>query len=240
MKKNCLKFGLILGLTLPLLSQQGFAQTSSETLLGDFGQDWKTNWVERKLTGKETQFEVEAEDDSNLVLRASSKESGSALWRMLQVHQGRVGKISWRWKIDNPLYDDIDERSKRGDDYVARLYVVFEPHLINWKSRALCYVWATTAPVGATYSSPYSNNLQIIVVESGKEKKREWVKEERNYAADYAKAFGRQPEMMTAVAVMVDTDNSAQQARTWFDDIVIEYSTPADEAHKQPAVKMGN
>ena len=236
------KWIIVIGVSLlnSLWAPAGNAQTTRETLLGDFNEGWEKDWVSRKLMGPETRYEVVTENDTNKVLQATSTQSGSALWHMLKVRPGRVGKISWRWKIENPLYDDTAERSKRGDDYAARIYVVFEPHMVNWNSRTLCYVWSAKAEIGDSYPSPYAKNAHIIVLQSGKDKRKQWITEERNFVADYNSAFGKAPELLTAVAVMVDTENSAQDARAWFDDIVIEYSDPDAEKTRKEVIRMGN
>ncbi|MFQ5652353.1 MAG: DUF3047 domain-containing protein [bacterium] len=218
----------------------GVAQPTRITLLGDFKKDWQKEWVERKLSARPTKYRVKVAKDSNQVLQAMSIESASALWRPLQIRPGRIGKLFWRWKIDIPLTKNTIEKSKQGDDYAARLYVVFEPHLVSWKTRALCYVWAAREPTGTIYRSPYALSVAMVVVQSGKENKGEWQSEQRDFIADYKKAFGKPPEMVTAVALMVDTDNTVQEAQTWFDDIRIEVSDPQEEAKPRPAMRMSN
>ncbi|MFQ5639410.1 MAG: DUF3047 domain-containing protein [bacterium] len=202
----------------------GFAQDSTYHLLGDFEKNWQQHWLERKIIGKSTVYEVVVEEDSNSVLMGKSAASASGLWRMLDIPAASRGTITWRWKVKKALSDNIRERSKRGDDYAARLFVVFEPHFLSWKTRALCYVWSANQPVGAEFKSPYTNSLRTIVVQSGNQNKGKWIKEKRNIIADYQKSFGKLPEMITAVAIMVDTDNSNQVALAWFDDIVVKVS----------------
>jgi len=238
---NDLRKIIVLGFSLLLLYPAGalMAQTAKLNLLGDFKEDWRDNWIERKLAVPPATFEVISEDDSNQVLRVISEDGAGSLWRMLDLRPGLVGKIRWRWKIDGALSDDTNEKSKTGDDYAARVYVVFEPHLVSWRTRAICYVWASGQPVGSTYKNPYSHSVRMIVVESGKKNKREWVAEERNFVADYRKAFGANPKMVTGVAVMVDTDNSNQFAMSYFDDLSIEVSDPiAEEARRKREIKF--
>lgn len=224
-----------------LQAHSGFAQITRMDLLGQFEEGWQKDWMERKLSAKPTKYEVVTDEDSNQVLRATSIESASGLWRMLEVRPGRIGRISWKWKIDKTLVTDTAEKTKRGDDYVARLFVVFEPHFVSWKTQTICYVWAAKEPVGSIYHSPYAKSVGTIVVQSGNENRGKWISEERDFVADYKKVFGRQPEMVTAVAIMVDTDNSHQEALTWFDDIKIEFSDPAEEGQqKKPGILLNN
>ncbi|MCL5884091.1 MAG: DUF3047 domain-containing protein [Deltaproteobacteria bacterium] len=49
-------------------------------------------------------------------------------------------RLSWSWKIVRTIGKG-DERTKAGDDYAARVYVVF-PSVLFWKTRAVNYIWA--------------------------------------------------------------------------------------------------
>ena len=43
--------------------------------------------------------------------------------------------------------------------------------------------------------------------------------EERDFIKDSERFFGETPEMVTALALMVDTDNTGARGRAWFDDL---------------------
>jgi hypothetical protein len=232
--KILLLFTLCLLLITPVLSQ-----TTSQKILGEFEKGWDSHWIERSITKKPTRYRV-VQEDTNFVLMAKSKASASALWRMLNIHSVSVGKISWRWKVEKSLSKKNQEKTKIGDDYAARLIVVFQPHLVSWKTRAICYVWAAKEPVGSIYRNPYAKHVGMIVVESGNEYSGKWRKEERDFVADYQKVFKKAPEMVSAVAIMVDTDNTSQNATAWFDDIILQVQAPEpeSEAAKGSGIKM--
>ena len=219
-----------------MIASTVLAQDSKIELLGDFREGWKENWVERKFGGPPATFEV-VEEDADSVLQVTTNRSGSGLWHFLNVKPTGRTKISWRWKIEDTLPDDTPERKKIGDDYVARLFLVFEPHLVNWRTRAICYVWAAKEPPGSIYRSPYSNSVGIIVVQSGKEKRGDWVLENRKIVKDYRKVFGKAPEFLTAIAIMVDTDNTNRSALTFFDDIILDIPKP-EKPKSKPKVKF--
>ena len=60
----------------------------------------------------------------------------------------------------------------------------------------------------------------MFVVESGSAKLNQWVNEERNVYEDYKKAFKEEPPMISGVAIMTDTDNTAESATTYYGDII--------------------
>jgi hypothetical protein len=216
----------------------GFGQSQRIEILGDFSEGWQKDWLERKYGGKTTVYQV-VEDDTAKILKARSVEGASMMWHMLALKPGRLARIHWTWKIDDVLDKDIQERTKKGDDYAARLFVVFQPHLVNWKTNALCYVWATNEDVGSIYPNPYANNVMTIVVQSGKENRRKWIDQERDLLSDYRDAFGEVPDMITAVALMVDTDNSMENATAWFSEIRLELGmAEEDKKRRRPEIMI--
>ena len=60
----------------------------------------------------------------------------------------------------------------------------------------------------------------MIVVQSGKTKLNQWIDEERNIYEDFKKAFGREPFMISGVAIMTDTDNTGERAIAYYGDIL--------------------
>ena len=191
-----------------------------------FQQDWLRRWMEKELGERSTHYSV-VQENGNSVLLAESKSSASALWRSLAVHPVESGTVSWRWKVEKSLAPNPRERTKEGDDYAARLLVVFDPNFPRRTTRALSYVWAASETVGSLFSNPYSGKVATIVIESGDEQAGEWVSEERDFVEDYRRAFGQAPQMVAAVAIVVDTDNTHSEATAWFDDIVVEVESSA-------------
>lgn len=195
-------------------------QRPSDGLVEDFGEGWHRHWMERRLSRRPTRYRV-VQDRGNVVLKAESANSGSALWRMVSLYPVEQGTITWRWKVAMSLSSNDNETTKRGDDYAARLFVMFDPDPFGRKARAICYVWAGRQAVGSVYPNPYASSVATIVVESGDERSGEWITEQRDFVTDFRTIFGELPEMVTAVAVMVDTDDTDTDATAWFDDIAL-------------------
>ena len=117
--------------------------------------------------------------------------------------------LNWTWKIDNVL-TGVDERTRAGDDYAARVYVVFSGGLAFWRTRAINYVWSINQPVGSSWPSAYADNVHMIAVQSGLKQAGQWVNEQRNIRIDYQHIFGEKTRKIDAVAIMNDTDNSGK------------------------------
>jgi hypothetical protein len=178
-------------------------------LFDRFRPGWEERWMARKLGGGSTEYAV-VDDGGRLALAAVSHGTASALSRKLDAV--RVRRISWRWKVERSLSPNGRERERAGDDYAARVLVVFG-------SRAICYVWAAEEARGATYPNPYARSVRTIVLQSGDARSGRWVREERDVASDYRRVFGSAAERATAVALVVDTDDTGKYARAWFADL---------------------
>ncbi|MFH1868794.1 MAG: DUF3047 domain-containing protein [Candidatus Omnitrophota bacterium] len=131
--------------------------------------------------------------------------------------------VSWKWRVIRfPEKARMSTDETNGwveqDDYAARFYVIF-PKLAFLHTKVLEYVWDKDIPEGTIMSSPYLENIKIIVIESGWDNVGKWVSEERNVYEDFEKAFGRKPSKVGAIAIMTDTDNTSSTAEANYDDI---------------------
>ncbi len=178
------------------------------------------------------------EDGGTVVVKAESDASASGMIREIEIDPRETPILEWRWKVSNIL-EKGDLRRKEGDDYPARLYITFafDPSRIGLGERlgyeverllygkypplaALNYIWESKAPLGTIAPNPYTDRARMIVVESGPSRIGEWIAEERNVYDDYRKAFGSEPPRISGVAIMTDTDDTAEKATAYYGDIV--------------------
>jgi len=195
-------------------------------------------WRATKLpkVPRETRFLL-VDDGGTTVLRADAQASMSGLSHGLRVDPRAMPTLEWRWRVSGvPERGEIGTRE--GDDYAARLYVLFDydlaklPFMTRMKIKVarslygeavpaagLCYVWDARAPVGTTAWSAYTDRLRMIVVESGPAKAGLWVSFRRNVVEDYRAAFGEDPPAISGVAIATDTDNTGAAVTAWYGDI---------------------
>ncbi|NIT86313.1 MAG: DUF3047 domain-containing protein [Gemmatimonadetes bacterium] len=193
---------------------------SSAVLAEDFSAGWEDRWTEERLDSRRTEYGVFA-DDGNPVLMASSQRSASALTRTLPPGGDDAVRVSWRWKVAGTVEGDHDERERGGDDYAARVFVIFGSGGFASAEAALSYVWASSEPRGTVYRNPYVKNVATVVLRTGDDRAGQWISEERKVMADYRRAFGQEPDPVSALALMVDTDDTGSEATAWFDDVVV-------------------
>jgi len=173
---------------------------------------------ERKSFRGETEYSLIREGGSTVV-KARSSAAASGLFKKVQLDPAQYRYLSWKWKIAEPLRGRA-EKTKAGDDYSARVYVVF-PGMFFWQTKAINYVWSSRLPKGESFPNPFTSNAMMVVVESGPEKTGTWITEQRDILADYRRLFGGEPRKLGAIAVMTDTDNTAGEALAWYGDITI-------------------
>lgn len=177
-------------------------------------------------------------DDGVTVLQVQSRASASSLVAVLPGTPPVLATLAWRWKVSRAL-SGSDLRHKAGDDYAARLYVLFDLPLaaLSFGDRlriqaarslsgrdiptaALCYVWGQAQPPGTIAPNPYTDRVRMVVVDSGPAFAGQWRSVQRDLARDWQQAFGGPMPGVRAVAVAADTDNTGEQVEAWFGDVV--------------------
>ena len=137
--------------------------------------------------------------------------------------------LRWRWRAEL-VSEGPDERTKPGDDFAARVSVMFplEVDEASWLERArialasrlagrevpgtaLYFVWTARADPGSQWSSPYGAEVQVTALERGAA--REWRSAAVNVWQAYRSAFGRNPPRPAAVGLMTDSDNHCGHSR---------------------------
>lgn len=201
---------LLLALAVPAAAQP--------LMVDDFEHGLGPEWVVKSFKG-ETTYRV-VTDHGNRVLHADSRAAASGLVKTIDLDPREFPILSWRWKVAGTIARG-DERTKAGDDYAARVYVIF-PHWFFPKTRTLNYIWANRLPQGEFLPNAFTGNAMMIAVQSGPDNAGQWQSERRNIVDDYRRAFGEEPPRIGAVAIMTDTDNTGAAAMAWYDDLLLE------------------
>jgi hypothetical protein len=146
-------------------------------------------------------------------IRAEAQGSASGLIRAVESSLAEAPTLGWSWYVDQPLQPgrSAPEKSKAGDDFVARVYVIRQGRFF-WQTRAINYVWSREHPVGSHWPNPFTGNAVMVVVQSGPKGLGQWQQFERDVAADFRRYHGLDVDRVDAVAVMTDADNTSGSA----------------------------
>lgn len=184
--------------------------------VGNFSQGDLNGWKEESFVGH-TDYQL-VNKDNRTTLQAKTHASASGLFREIDIDLNKTPYLNWSWKVDN-VYRGNDERSKQGDDYPARIYVVVSGGLFFWKTRAINYVWSGSQPAGSSWDNAYTGNAKMVAVQSGAATTDQWITEKRNVRQDFKRLFSEEIDEINAVAVMSDSDDAKQSATAWYGDI---------------------
>lgn len=206
---GCCLMIVALLLTLPLASR------GAELPVSNFAGAGLAGWEPKSFSGF-SEYRL-VQEQGRTVVKAVSNASASGLVKKLTFDPRQYRYLRWSWKIAGTIKGG-DETSRRGDDYAARLYVVF-PGRFFWQTRAINYIWANKLSRGKSLPNAYTSNTQMLAVESGNEKAGQWLSEQRDLLADYRALFGEEPQRAAAIAIMTDTDNTGASAEACYGEI---------------------
>jgi hypothetical protein len=187
---------------------------------------------------RHTVYTVEAREGERY-LKAVSEASASAIVFKQDVKVYDFPRIRWRWKVDT-VYQKGNAKTKEGDDYPLRIYVLFPYDPLNasgWEKikygsakllygeypphSALNYIWSSQRHPETVITNSFTDRAKMIPLRQGKEQVGKWLEEEVDIIADYERAFGEKPPPMASLAIMNDSDNTGESAASYIDFIEV-------------------
>ncbi len=198
------------------------------------------DWIFPKIP-QTTDYTVVAHEDGGWVLRVVSTGAASGLLsqQAFTVPPGHDYRVRWRWLADK-LPSAPDPRTKPGDDYALRVYVIYEhpEKEAGWLERyalrkapfrelgylpvrSLAYVWTETPGLPAYFENPYTDRVIMLPRTYTRVERGEWREVEIDPAADYRRITGEAAPRRFRLAIMGDADNSASRSEAWLDWIEV-------------------
>jgi len=211
-------------LGLAVLAVPGRIRAQEEGLLLE--EDFSTGldgWSVVKLDRRPTAYAGTVMNGDPVLVATSQNAAAGFVRRFLTPALARA-TLAWRWRIARSLADNDRERTRGGDDYVARVFALFGDRPFKRGTRAVSYVWAGREPPGSQYRNPVISDVATFVIRSGDDYAGRWMYEQRDLVTDFRTAFGEDPPPLTGIAVVVDTDDTSSEAIAWFDDFRVEVS----------------
>ena len=190
---------------------------AKELVVGNFSNEGLAGW-ESKIFKGTTEYRLSREDDTTVV-NAISQGAASGLVKKVTFDPKKYRYLRWSWKILHTISGG-DEKTKAGDDYAARIYVVFSGKYF-WQTKAINYIWANHLNTGAWLPNAYTSSAIMLAVQSGPGNSGQWQTEKRDIYTDYKNLFGSDPGKANAIAIMTDTDNTGANAIAWYGDIIL-------------------
>lgn len=194
------------------------AGAEDRTVIADFssGVDARgvpAGWQVKEKSGKADFAVVKDGDLHALMLR--SADTSFSLQKEVKVDVKQYPVLSWKWKVTK-LPKDGDFRKSKTDDQAAQLFLAFT------KTKAIVYIWDTTAPQGLMESTspvPFMT-VKVVVVRSGPAELGKWITEIRNVYDDYKKLYGDEPPAVSGMRLQINSQHTETSAESWFADVV--------------------
>ena len=146
-------------------------------------------------------------------LRCRTDGSGSIFGRYADVRLSDHPLLEWRWRVDDPVESEADERTVEGDDHPARLFLRFET--ADGRSRAMEIIWSNGAFEPGDYK--YIEGFPHYVAETGTERLGRWLDESVNLEGIYEEVWstGEDPRLVF-IGVFCDTDDTGGTSEAAF------------------------
>lgn len=189
-------------------------------MLGEFSAGITAGWEAAAFDDiRESEYDI-VEVDGRTALRGRCSDSASVFGIEKDIDLEKAPVLHWSWRVEG-VYPGIDERSKDGDDFPARVYAIIDGGLLKWRTRAINYVWASEAEAGSAWPNPFQSRAMMVAVRSGKARAGEWLSERRNLRDDFKRYFDLDADLVDGIALMVDCDNHGGEGIAYFGDIYL-------------------
>ena len=113
----------------------------------------------------------------------------------------------------------INERTKKGHDYAARVFVIKKTGSTALSNRAINYVYSSNEDINQYWRSPFTKKSIDYVLSSTIKNKNEWVTVKSNVKDDFKKLHDLDVKELNGVAIMSDTDNSKRKSIAYYQNI---------------------
>jgi len=173
----------------------------------------------RKVRGADnkTEYSVGNNENGNY-LKAVANNAASGLGKEIKIDLSKTPFLNITWKVEKDL-KGIDERSKKGHDYAARVFVVKKTGATPLSNRAMNYVFSSNEDTNVFHPSPFTKKSIDYVLATTKDHLNEWVTVKVNVREHFKKFHDLDLDEINGVAIMADTDNSKLKSISYYQNI---------------------
>jgi hypothetical protein len=150
--------------------------------------------------------------------KAVADNAASGLGKEVKIDLNKTPFINIKWKIEKDL-PGINENTKKGHDFAARVFVVKKTGATLLSNRAINYVFSSNNEIGFNSPSPYTKRSVDNVLASTKNNLNEWITVKSNVKEDFKKFHDLDVNELDGLAIMSDTDNSKMKAVAYYQNI---------------------
>ncbi len=173
----------------------------------------------KKVRGADakTEYTVGKNEKGNF-LKAIADNAASGLGKEIKIDLNNTPFLNITWKVEKDL-SGINEKSKKGHDYAARVFVVKKTGATPLSNRAMNYVFSSNDNVNDFHPSPYTKKSIDYVLATTKDDLNEWVTVKVNVKDHFKKFHDLDLDEINGIAIMADTDNSKLKSVSYYQNI---------------------
>ena len=185
----------------------------------NFTEEEFVNLEVRKVRGADAQtdYSIGSNENGNF-LKAEANNAASGLGKQIKIDLNKTPYLNIKWKVEKDL-KGIDESTKKGHDYAARVFVVKKTGATPLSNRAMNYVFSSNEDVDVFHPSPYTKKSIDFVLATTKENLNEWVTVKANVKEHFKQFHDLDVNVINGVAIMADTDNSKLSSIAYYQNI---------------------
>ena len=173
----------------------------------------------RKIRGADAKTKYTAGNNENgKFLKAEADNSASGLGKEIKINLNETPFLNITWKVEKDL-TGIDESTKKGHDYAARVFVVKKTGATPLSNRAMNYVFSSNNEIDAFHHSPFTKKSIDYILSTTKVNFNEWVTVKVNVKKHFKKFHNLDLDEINGLAIMSDTDNSKLKAISYYQNI---------------------
>ena len=173
----------------------------------------------RKVRGADSKTEyIVGKNENGNFLKAIANNAASGLGKEIKIDLNNTPFLNITWKVEKDL-NGINERSKKGHDYAARVFVVKKTGATPLSNRAMNYVFSSNDNVNDFHPSPYTKKSIDYVLATTKEHLNEWITVKVNVKKHFKKFHDLDLDEINGIAIMADTDNSKLKSVSYYQNI---------------------
>ena len=173
----------------------------------------------RKVRGADAKTEyIIGENENGNFLKAVANNSASGLGKEIKINLNKTPYLNFTWKVEKDL-NGIDEFSKKGHDYAARVFVVKKTGATPLSNRAMNYVFSSNEDVNVFHHSPFTKKSIDYVLSTTKDHLNEWVTVKVNVKEHFRRFHELELDEINGIAIMADTDNSKLSSISYYQNI---------------------
>ena len=164
-----------------------------------------------------TQYFLGSNENGNF-LKAVADNAASGLGKEIKIDLNKTPYLNITWKVEKDLRG-INEKSKKGHDYAARVFVVKKTGATALSNRAMNYVFSSNEEVNNSHPSPYTKKSIDFVLSTTIDNLNEWVTVKANVKNHFKQFHDLDVNEINGVAIMADTDNSKLRSIAYYQNI---------------------